>query len=325
MQNKFVGLIMQKKVLNILSAIVVIVCLFYVIKTTISLDIDYALIYNVSVLYSFLLSSGILVANIFFAAYIYKRNIDIISGESVSYGIISTVYIKAGIGKYLPGNVMHFAGRNIIGFKYGLCQKVLFSSTVLLQGQVMIVALLLSVALSFEVIKETFNFILQNQHSYFVISIMVIIAIIAVLLLFFSLKYIKSGKYVISFFTTRNAIDLFITFFATAAYLVFYAVSFIVTCYAFTTDMSLSNFTIIIAAFITAWVIGTIIPGAPGGLGVRESVLVLILANIIATEILMLILIVHRLSTIFADVVAYIIITIRDISKQIIVEQGDLK
>ena len=52
-------------------------------------------------------------------AYSWKLILEFINGTKVSTGDVFRVYLKANIAKYLPGNVMHYAGRNYLGSRLG--------------------------------------------------------------------------------------------------------------------------------------------------------------------------------------------------------------
>lgn len=303
---------MHMRFVKLISFIVVLASFVYIGKTIFALNIDYSLLFSMHFVNYFLFSTFIAFSNLFIASYLYKRIIDLISEKCMSYQVVTDIYILSNIGKYLPGNFMHFAGRNILGLKYGFDQKVLLGSTVVMQLHFIFVALLYGLLLGFDVVKNTFTFVIDNNRSYVLFFLLGIIVIVIVSLLFILamhkanrlsllLKYFKKGNYL------RVIINILIT----AGFLLFYALSFLIIYINISSNNYPSNYPFIISAYIVSWLIGMITPGAPGGLGVRESALVLILANVLLTEKLMLILIVHRLSTIIADVAAYVIVANR--------------
>lgn len=64
---------------------------------------------------------------------------------------------------------------------------------------------------------------------------------------------------------------------------------------------------LICGAYSLAWIVGFLIPGAPGGLGIRESALVLLLAGTFPREVVLLIALLARLASVAADVLAFIV------------------
>jgi uncharacterized membrane protein YbhN (UPF0104 family) len=61
----------------------------------------------------------------------------------------------------------------------------------------------------------------------------------------------------------------------------------------------------VIGIFVISWVIGFLALGAPGGLGVREAILIMFLGNSLNQEILTVSAIVHRVVCILGDLAAY--------------------
>jgi glycosyltransferase 2 family protein len=61
------------------------------------------------------------------------------------------------------------------------------------------------------------------------------------------------------------------------------------------------------AAFSLAWVIGFVIPGTPAGLGVRESVMVLLLSASLPQHAILQLVIATRLATLFGDAICFAI------------------
>ena len=72
-------------------------------------------------------------------------------------------------------------------------------------------------------------------------------------------------------------------------------------------ENELSSIFVIIISFILAWLCGLVIIGAPGGIGVREVVLIFLLRRIIPETELFIIVVLHRFCTISADVISFIL------------------
>jgi len=68
-----------------------------------------------------------------------------------------------------------------------------------------------------------------------------------------------------------------------------------------------SRFWLLTGIFAIAWVAGFIMPGAPGGLGVREAILVAILSSFYDSQIVVGIAVSLRVVTILGDGVAFIV------------------
>jgi uncharacterized membrane protein YbhN (UPF0104 family) len=59
-------------------------------------------------------------------------------------------------------------------------------------------------------------------------------------------------------------------------------------------------------AFLFAWIIGFVTPGAPGGIGIREGVMLFVCGDQYADRIVLFVL-VMRIASVFADVLAFLI------------------
>lgn len=64
---------------------------------------------------------------------------------------------------------------------------------------------------------------------------------------------------------------------------------------------------LLIAAFSLAWVVGFVTPGAPGGLGVREGLLLLMLAPVYSAAAASILVIALRIATTLGDVIALLL------------------
>ena len=73
-------------------------------------------------------------------------------------------------------------------------------------------------------------------------------------------------------------------------------------------EISFLDLRIYIGAILIAWIIGFITPGAPGGLGVREAVLIFLLKSVMADETIILGVIISRVVSIVGDLTSFIFI-----------------
>jgi uncharacterized membrane protein YbhN (UPF0104 family) len=64
----------------------------------------------------------------------------------------------------------------------------------------------------------------------------------------------------------------------------------------------------VLGLFILSWLIGFIMPGAPAGIGIRETMLVVVLGGLISPDMLVFSAVVLRLISIIGDVVSFLVI-----------------
>jgi hypothetical protein len=109
----------------------------------------------------------------------------------------------------------------------------------------------------------------------------------------------------LSFFLTRRLVGVHAAQ-ALLAYLAFLAISgaVFVALIALVNADSITSFnpTFLAGAFVIAWLIGLVTPGAPAGVGVREAVVAIMLSNTLPMQDILLAVMLGRLVTVLGDV-----------------------
>lgn len=212
-------------------------------------------------------------------------------------------YLKANIGKYLPGNVMHYVERNLFATDLGISQKKLAFGTILEVAGLVGVALIVSVIVSANQLVETIRYIFSDEYKN-MLAIAIVLVILVICIVFFIFR--KKLSSMISEYTVSDFVKtVFIV-------LIKYALSLIalgaimVILYAYMGgELDWNNASLIVSGYIIAWVLGFIIPGAPGGIGIRELVITILLGPVVGTETVLSLSVIHRLITIVGDFLAY--------------------
>jgi len=179
------------------------------------------------------------------------------------------VYTSASILKYLPGNFLHFVGRNVVGHSSDRRQGPMAAATVLEIGFSLLSALFLS-ALVFSFSPAPFS------HGLFRVIALALTALV-VTILFRPRLFIRVIDFLPSFlllqWLPRNIDGAMMSNMVAFACIMSAAalLSLVVL-------PGMVSPALIAALFIFAWLVGFIVPGAPSGLGVREALLVMELA-----------------------------------------------
>ena len=193
-----------------------------------------------------------------------------------------SIYGVSQLAKYLPGNVFQFAGRQALGMANNINAKALVKSTfwelvILCCGGAILSTLMVTILVPF----------LNPVFATFLSA-----AIIVIYLILF--------KYFISIDLAKAAlINLTFTLISGVSFLLL---------------LKLLNFPTgnlrdheIIGAYILAWLIGLITPGAPAGVGIREVILLYLFKNSINNEDLLLSILLGRIMTVSGDFIFYVI------------------
>jgi uncharacterized membrane protein YbhN (UPF0104 family) len=243
-------------------------------------------------------------AVVFVSSFAWKQILEFLYGKRIAYGEIRDVYVKANIGKYLPGNVMHFAGRNMLGKKLGFSHIDMALSSVTEVLVLIITSCIWAAILAFESFKQVVQKKVETTNQILLGAVIAAIIVVAVAALIFAVKkgYLQKLRKLF----TKGFYKLFIKLFVIYSFTLIVPGIFLV--FIFTEvlgkSMNLHMVLLTIAAYIISWVIGYIVP-VPGGLGVREAVLTMILAS--TSPLTMIAIILHRIASILGDALAFFI------------------
>lgn len=254
---------------------------------------------------------------VLFSAYCWKLVLEFVSNKKINITQILKIYVQTNIAKYLPGNVLHYVGRNIIGVKLGWTHRQMAFSTILET-----ILLILLPFLLFFLFFVCGLFVLPPKIEFTVsdVFIWIIIFTILIILLIFGLyihtrkyKNLKLQAYFDSLFFYLNEFGsikfgyLLIKFFGiiTVSFcyggLIFYANSLILGI-----DLGWQNFITITSVLSIAGYSGILTPGVPGGIGVKESVAVVLLSTYGYNEAsLIVVLLASRITSLLGDIVSY--------------------
>lgn len=252
------------------------------------------------------ISIGVFSLLIFLNVYIWKSLLVSISKKKICYNVAMDIYVKANIYKYLPGNVMHLVGRNMISSLYDMKDRDVMIATVLELLSAIIACVLVVCFFYYQNLEELFRIRLSLplESSYLFFIVVMLVALIGG----FVLR--KNIRKIIMSLDKKLVRAISVQFLKTL--LLHIAVLFISgMCYAFLLKAMLldgqvsAGYSGLIAAYITAWFFGFITPGSPGGIGVREAMLIFILGSVYSRDIIVMSTLLIRLITVMADVGAY--------------------
>jgi uncharacterized membrane protein YbhN (UPF0104 family) len=202
------------------------------------------------------------------------------SGSTVSYPGLFKIWFFANLGRYLPGKVWQFLGMVYMLEKRGVPPRNTFSTVVLAQSFSVMSGLLLA-----------FVFLGVNLYSQFLSDnpgLMVVIAIFFLAVVAFAC-YPRLLQRLVNFglgILKREKISLDITRKDVIIYVLCYSVSWLLFGLAFLVfikamaQASLSMYPSLTGAFAFSVNIGFLVLFVPGGIGVREGLLVLLLSSL---------------------------------------------
>ncbi len=185
------------------------------------------------------------------------------------------------ISKYLPGNVMHLASRQLLGASAGVPHAVLARSSLLELAGLASAGLLLSLPALPLIDGGRFRWVTPAAGA-------------AIVLLTLGAVRMTAGA------LTARILGRHLLFLLTAS-LIFTVLLVLLTPVA---DRTLP-WTAACGTYAAAWLAGFVTPGAPAGLGVREAVLVLLLENHAAEQHLLPAVVLSRVVSALGDTIFF--------------------
>lgn len=255
---------------------------------------------------------------VFLSASAWCLWLEFFSGRRCSRREALRVYAKANIGKYLPGNVMHYVERNLFAGKLGLTQKQIAAASMAEAASLLSAAAVVGGCMAYDNIWEVFCTILlklpgmekvsERQIRVFLAAGMAAAAVFLAVLLYVFYSRRKKEKISRNAGTNGNpAKTFFFCFVIYAAVLTILGLLLVLVYSYWAGPPSFALAFQMTAAYMIAWVLGFVIPGAPGGIGVREMALTLLLFSAVGGEMIVSLSVVHRLLTVLGDFAAYLV------------------
>lgn len=224
--------------------------------------------------------------------------------QSTSSIRLIQAYLKTNIAKYLPGNVGHYIGR-IMAAKELRVSTSAATISVLLEPLLMAAAALIIVLLCSQFINESSIVLLIGQ----IIGLVVALCLLHPLFLNPVIRFVhrmknkKSKTGNVSSFSLSLTRYPLISLLGELGFLVLRACGFILTLYAIS-SINFSQLPLILGAFSFAWMLGLVIPGAPGGLGIFEATAIGLLQQFFPVALIISASVLYRLISIVAEAVA---------------------
>ncbi len=298
-----------KKIIKYLGKAVSILSIIFIIRAVYVLGFDFSAVHN----WPFFLGVALLCTvakciTVYVSGTAWYRWLNFFSGTKCHRKEALCVYAKANIGKYLPGNVMHYVERNLFAGKLGISQKKIAASTVFEVFTLVSAAFIIGIAVSFGQLQSAFYNIFGENYVQIIVGV-----IAAGLVCLIVAGFIFKNK-VASVLADYKFSDFVLTYIGNVLLYMIVLITLgiiMVVLYCYMGGrFELRSAALIVSGFTIAWVLGFVIPGAPGGIGVRELVITLLLSSVVGESLVVTLSVTHRLITIVGDFMAYLVMLI---------------
>ncbi|MBN2444183.1 MAG: hypothetical protein JXJ04_22660 [Spirochaetales bacterium] len=299
----------SKIIINILGYILIVLSLIFIIYTLRKIDLRFLftgaeLPFLLSLIPLAVLYSGIFVV----LAINFSVLMSSINKEKKINPDIIPNYLKSNIGKYLPTNLFHFAGRHMLINNLGYENKKILMGNIMEFIMLIFISLILLLAglisTLIRIPPGVIKIMYRNRILFSIIAF-VFLAGGIILLIKFTLKKIIS--FINSLLSGFKIKTLFLLLFSYSLFFIFTGtILYIILCHFSGRPFVLKDFFYTIFAFSICWQIGFISPGVPGGIGIREALLLMFFSGPYGDSIAFSSSIVLRLITISGDVIAFL-------------------
>lgn len=297
-----------KKHIKIVGNILTIIAIIFIIKRVIAMDINYFEIFRFDNLLYLILVLMLNTAAVFIAGSAWGLVVEIIVDKKIYKRNAVVIHAKANILKYVPGNVFQYIGRNSLALQINTEHtNVAFATIVDIFCTVFSCIFVSAIFMG----KSIFNYLILYIDK--IIFITVIVSFIIICLIIFIIYKFKSKIY--SFFISHLKIIHKKNILKFLCILMIYIFNNVLSVFVYLLILKLFlnyrfdlySFSNVVGAFNLAWLIGFIIPGSPGGIGVRESMMTIIAGELLNNDIIVISMVIYRFVNILADIVSYLI------------------
>lgn len=192
------------------------------------------------------------------------------------------VYARSQIGKYLPGNIFQFVGRQTLGTRVGFPHAPLAKSTVFEIGLISIAGFFVGL---FAVVTSL------TAVSLWHMVVLYAAVLVSIVILAFLFQWQR----------------LLVAFLLCILYLLTTGSAFLLSLQWYGRDLVIGESALlVVSGYVLGWLAGLLTPGAPAGIGVREAVLIGLLEGVVALPLLTLCVIVMRIVSVVADILFFL-------------------
>lgn len=302
-KGRFMGFL--KKYYKLIGTIITVIAMVFVVKKIVTMDVDWSMFAHGKTLAIICGCTLVQAAMVLFMTMPWLRFIRILSGIQIPVRDALPVYTKSNLMKYVPGNVFQYVGRNQLAADLHISHVDVACATVLDIICCMLTPLLLIVILMGRDMLELI--VTYRRNFLIVLGVGILVLALAIVILRWKFRehlrrYFEKYRRLLSRSILPRLLMVFLLYltqyvistvmYAVPAYLMF--------------DVPAEKMGLFLGTYLFSWIIGFITPGAPGGIGIREAVMVLMCGSFMSTDTIMLYAVTMRIISTFGDVVAFL-------------------
>ncbi len=294
-----------KKIVRLLGNALVIAALLFVVKKFADMDIDPKDLASAEIIISLLLGIAVQGFFIVIGCIPWLGFTRALSSRKIPFSAAMPVYTKSNIYKYVPGNVFQYVGRNKLAVDMNISHVDVACATIL----DILFCVFWTGIIAMVLLRGSIAGLLEKYGEKFLIVGIAGVLLIAAVFIFVRIKFGDKLKEYISRYSKafekgnrKSAVAGIFYYLASNSV---QAAGYFMCLLLIVGDTSnFGELTVLTGAFMFAWIIGFVTPGAPGGIGIREGVMIFV-SGAAHQERIVLFVLVMRLASVFADLAAF--------------------
>lgn len=226
-------------------------------------------------------------------------------GVHKSWRELTAILAITQFAKYVPGNVAQYVGRAGMSLARGINARA-FAATVLLEI-LLVIGAALCVGVSTGVLSAAGAIVVHRKSAQLAMIALLFVLAAATLLVFRKLapallrRFAPRHAHVLEGNLLPSRTSVAVAFALYCVVYLFAGIGLILLAHLLLPGVTHDNW-LLVASFSLAWVVGFVTPGAPAGLGVREGLLLLMLAPVYTPATASVMVIALRVATTLGDV-----------------------
>lgn len=263
-------------------------------------------IWNAKVLTVMLLAAVVCGALVIISAKCFHLLTLAVTGRDIKASLVIPLYVKSNLYKYLPGNIMHYVGRNQIAVESEATHPQIVLCTMTEMAVSCIAGLSAGLLLSFGFVRD---WISRHDHRllWLIVGAAVIVIAACIILMITDNKLSARIRQVIN---RRNLALITGILLYNIANQITQGLMFVALLKVMGAAIAPGSYLSVAGVYAFAWLIGFITPGSPGGLGVREAMLSVFLGSTVSPGLISAAAILNRIITITGDIIAFAAVSI---------------
>ena len=293
----------RKIIVSRIGVLLTVVSVVFIVRRFFQVELDYAIFTSPVVVAGLIAIAFVNGFIIILTAINYRALLYNVTGVMIPLHEVNKVYCSANLYKYIPGGILSVLGRNRLAVDNEELSHSKVAAATVLEGVFFILAaLVITLAYSSDYAVQELR---QLDILPIVLATIAGIIIVIALVVYFTRHRIK--RFLESVGIKGVLKPPVLVKRAVAALVLANMWGFMFMWILALMGQPITPYIImtVIGLFGLSWLVGFFVPIAPAGLGIREAAILMFIGVIVPDSYLLLAVMVHRVSTIIGDIIAY--------------------